>query len=140
MSPEHPAPLELVLEDRDEHLLVELVNSEFIGGEIFAENIVGGVPVLRMYSFSDHHKEYIDEFLNCATKYKDAPCLVVDIRGNSKVIDADTVVLAVGFRSNNKLQENREGKVPELYSVGDCVRLGKITGAIHGGSRVARQI
>ena len=82
LSPEHPAPLELVLEDRDEHLLVELVNSEFIGGEIFAENVVGGVPVLRMYSFSDHHKEYIDEFLKCATKYKDAPCLVVDIRGN----------------------------------------------------------
>jgi len=65
---------------------------------------------------------------------------VVDISGNRKVIDADTVVLAVGFRSNNKLQEKLVGKVPELYSVGDCVRLGKITGAIHGGSRVARQI
>ena len=75
-----------------------------------------------------------------AEEVTDQGVAVVDISGNRKVIDADTVVLAVGFRSNNKLQEKLEGKVPALYSVGDCVRLGKITGAIHGGSRVARQI
>ena len=39
---------------------------------------------------------------------------VVDISGHRKVIDADTVVLAVGFRSNNELKGKLEGKVPEL--------------------------
>lgn len=66
--------------------------------------------------------------------------VAVDVSGNRRVIEADTVALAVGFRSNNELEQKLRGEVPELYTIGDCVRLGKIMGAIHGGSRVARQI
>jgi len=35
---------------------------------------------------------------------------------------ADTVILAVGMKSENKLAQELEGVVPELYAVGDCVR------------------
>ena len=38
--------------------------------------------MVRIGSFSDHHKTYVDQFLDCAGKYKDEPCLIVDIRGN----------------------------------------------------------
>ncbi len=60
--------------------------------------------------------------------------------GNRRVIEADTAILAVGFRSNKELEEKLEGEVPELYTIGDCVKPGKILGAIHGGARVARLI
>jgi len=66
--------------------------------------------------------------------------VTVDINGNKQVIEADTVVLAVGFSSNNELGEKLRGKIPEVYTIGDCMELGKIWGAIHGASRIARQI
>jgi len=75
-----------------------------------------------------------------AEEVTDRGVIAVDMTGNRRVIEADTVVLAVGFRSNNELEQKLKGEVPELYTVGDCARLGKIMGAIHGGSRVARQI
>jgi pyruvate/2-oxoglutarate dehydrogenase complex dihydrolipoamide dehydrogenase (E3) component len=65
---------------------------------------------------------------------------VVDMDGNKKVIEADTVVLAAGFRSNNGQAEELKGAVPELYTIGDCAKLGKIKGAIHSGARVAHRI
>jgi len=66
--------------------------------------------------------------------------VAVDMGGDRRVIEADTVILAVGFRSNSELAERLSGEVPELYTIGDCVKPGKILGAIHGGARVARQI
>jgi hypothetical protein len=33
-------------------------------------------------SFGDHPKEYIDSFLDSASRYRGEPCLIVDIRGN----------------------------------------------------------
>ena len=37
-------------------------------------------------------------------------------------LQVDTVVLAVGMKSENKLAQELEGVVPEFYAVGDCVR------------------
>lgn len=75
-----------------------------------------------------------------AEEITDKGVVAVDMSGNRQVIEADTVALAVGFRSNNDLEEKLKGEVPELYTIGDCVKPGKILGAIHGGARVARQI
>ena len=35
-------------------------------------------------------------------------------------LEADTVVLATGYKSENELVEKLKGVVPEVYSVGDC--------------------
>jgi hypothetical protein len=37
-------------------------------------------------------------------------------------LPADTVILSVGMRSVNKLAQELQGVVPEVYMVGDCVR------------------
>jgi 2,4-dienoyl-CoA reductase (NADPH2) len=37
-------------------------------------------------------------------------------------LPADTVVLAVGMRSENKLAKELEGVVPNVYTLGDCVK------------------
>jgi len=75
-----------------------------------------------------------------AEEITDKGVVVVDMDGNKKVIEADTVVLAAGFKSNNGLAEELKGAVPELYTIGDCAKLGKIKGAIHSGARVAHRI
>lgn len=53
---------------------------------------------------------------------------------------ADTVVLALGMLSDNKLYKELDGKVPELYAVGDMVEPRRILNAIHEGSHIAREI
>ncbi len=41
--------------------------------------------------------------------------------GEKQVVEADTVVVAAGSSPNIELRNSLEGKVPELYFVGDCV-------------------
>lgn len=45
-------------------------------------------------------------------------------------IDCDTVVLALGFRSDNALEKELEGKVPEVVTVGDAVTPRKVLSAV----------
>jgi hypothetical protein len=45
-------------------------------------------------------------------------------------IAAETVVLALGAKSQNSLLQELEGKVPEIYSIGDCVSPRKMIEAI----------
>lgn len=47
--------------------------------------------------------------------------VIAKIDGEDKLIEADTVVIAVGHRSNDKLFKELEGKASEVYSIGDCV-------------------
>ena len=44
----------------------------------------------------------------------------VDDGGNILWLPADTVVLAVGYKSENGLMEKLKGVVSEVYTVGDC--------------------
>ena len=60
--------------------------------------------------------------------------------GGSDFLDGDTAVLAVGFRADKKLAEELRGKVPALYSVGDCVEPRRIKEAIEEGFCVGMEI
>ena len=59
---------------------------------------------------------------------------------SSRFFPADSVVLAVGFRSDNKLLSQLEGKVGELHAIGDCVEPRRIAQAVENGYRVAKDI
>lgn len=61
---------------------VKLSRSQPRYSGIFKEMRIGGVPVVRIRSFGDHPKEYIDRFLDSAGRYRGEPCLIIDIRGN----------------------------------------------------------
>jgi 2,4-dienoyl-CoA reductase (NADPH2) len=60
--------------------------------------------------------------------------------GKKTTIKADTVVAAVPLSPNTALLKSLEGKVPEVYAVGDCKTPLLIVDAIGTGSRVAREI
>ncbi|MGB2856194.1 MAG: FAD-dependent oxidoreductase, partial [Dehalococcoidia bacterium] len=47
--------------------------------------------------------------------------VIVEIDGEDKLIEADTVVIAVGHRSEDGLLEELRAKLPEVYGIGDCM-------------------
>ncbi|TYO97320.1 2,4-dienoyl-CoA reductase (NADPH2) [Desulfallas thermosapovorans DSM 6562] len=59
--------------------------------------------------------------------------VVLDVQGQEKVLEADTVVLAVGSRSLSDLCEKIKEQLPEVYMVGDAVAPRKALDAIYQG-------
>ena len=86
LSHARPDPLVLTVLDGQEQtqIEIELHCSDFayFSNDIFREDMIGGIPVIRIRSFSDHHVEFLDQFLSTAQKYRGEPCLIIDIRGN----------------------------------------------------------
>jgi len=66
--------------------------------------------------------------------------VVSDETGKEEFIRADWVVLALGAKPNGSLAKKLEGKVPELYVIGDSDQPGKIINAAYDGYRVGRLI
>jgi len=60
--------------------------------------------------------------------------------GETKLIEADTIVLAAGARSNMKLYEELKGKALEVHVIGDCVEPRTIQEAIADGFSLALEI
>ena len=66
--------------------------------------------------------------------------VVFSMAGEIYTLPADTVILAVGMRSENKLAQELEGVVAELHAVGDCVRPRDAAEVAYQAARVAAQI
>jgi 2,4-dienoyl-CoA reductase-like NADH-dependent reductase (Old Yellow Enzyme family)/thioredoxin reductase len=58
---------------------------------------------------------------------------VVMVQGGEMRIFADTIVLAVGYHSDNELETQLEGGTREIYPIGDCMRAGNIREATRQG-------
>lgn len=59
--------------------------------------------------------------------------VVVDMAGREELLEADTVVLAVGAGAQNELCEKVKEELPEVYMVGDAVAPRKALDAIYQG-------
>jgi 2,4-dienoyl-CoA reductase (NADPH2) len=66
--------------------------------------------------------------------------VVYEKDGQEHFIKADTIIVAVGYSPNNELQKQVEGKFPEIYFIGDCVKVRTALEAIHEGFQVALKI
>jgi 2,4-dienoyl-CoA reductase (NADPH2) len=67
--------------------------------------------------------------------------LRVKTQGNyTRTIEADTVVTALPLRSNTELIRLFEGRVPEIYVIGDCAAGGLIVDATGQGWKVAKSL
>lgn len=86
LSGSPPEPLVMLLQRDHEQVIIHLHRSDFtyFSEDIFQEDTVGGIPVIRLRSFTDAeaYSEYINQFFEAAHKYKGEPCLIIDIRGN----------------------------------------------------------
>lgn len=79
--------------------------------------------------------------------FENAPLYEVGEKGvnllyNKELIHlaVDTVVLAAGSKSENRLAEQLKGLVPELYTIGDCVEPRDARDAVVEGAEVGRRI
>jgi len=62
------------------------------------------------------------------------------LQGEKVTVAADTIVVAAGAAPDTRLFESLRGRIPELYSVGDCANPGKIWEAIRDGAGVGARI
>ena len=65
---------------------------------------------------------------------------IITKEGNRQTIEADSIVPAIPLAPDTSLLKSFEGKVPEIYAVGDCREPHLIVDAIGDGSRIARAI
>lgn len=67
--------------------------------------------------------------------------LVVENReGKTRLVPADTIVLAAGMKPENGLKAKLSGKVPELFEAGDCIAPRNIIDAISEAARIAHAL
>ena len=64
----------------------------------------------------------------------------VDKDGRSRTLPYDTLIISRERASNNSLFDELQGKVPEIYKLGDCADVKGIKEAIWGANEVARKI
>jgi 2,4-dienoyl-CoA reductase (NADPH2) len=65
---------------------------------------------------------------------------LVSNNGEKKEIEADNVLVTVPFEPDKELFKALEGRVPEIYMIGDCQSPGLIVDAVAEGSRIGRMI
>ncbi|WPC76350.1 NAD(P)/FAD-dependent oxidoreductase [Vibrio porteresiae] len=60
-----------------------------------------------------------------------ADCVIYEQEGMTQELPCDTVIIAAGYRAENGLEDQLEGKVKELAVVGDAVHSRRILDAVH---------
>jgi 2,4-dienoyl-CoA reductase (NADPH2) len=67
--------------------------------------------------------------------------LVVTTReGERKTLEADSIITALPLLPDAALLKGLEGKVPQIFQIGDCREFGLMHGAIADGARIGRLI
>ena len=73
-------------------------------------------------------------------KEKDKVCITYEDDKKDIKIFADTVIIAAGYKSNQDPTKKLNGKIDELYRIGDCVEVRTALEAIHEGFEVGLKI
>ena len=66
--------------------------------------------------------------------------VIVTTEEKKEEIPADSIILAVGYRSDNELYQALEGKIPEVYCIGDAASPQRIREAINDGYRAGLSV
>ncbi len=66
--------------------------------------------------------------------------VVEDKEGQRESLEGDTIVFALGSEPVRELVDSLKDKIKELYTIGDCVRPGRVHNAIQEAAHVAREI
>ncbi|MCJ7670393.1 MAG: FAD-dependent oxidoreductase [Dehalococcoidia bacterium] len=64
---------------------------------------------------------------------REGSVLVTTAEGKKETIPADTVIIAVGYKANDRLYKALEGKVPEIYCIGNSAKPRRIFEAVSEG-------
>ncbi|OAA90828.1 FAD-dependent oxidoreductase [Clostridium coskatii] len=79
-------------------------------------------------------KGHVKMHLNTRAKeVTDEGLLCVDENGNEVLYPADTILVAAGMKPNSRSVEALRYAAPRFFQIGDCVKVGKVLEAVHGG-------
>ena len=65
---------------------------------------------------------------------------IVTKEGEPRLLEADNVICALPFAPNQEMEEGLKGRVPEVYSIGDCDSPAIIPDATAAGWRVGNAL
>jgi 2,4-dienoyl-CoA reductase (NADPH2) len=65
---------------------------------------------------------------------------LITSEGEERTIEADSIIPALHSKPNTEMLKDLEGKVPEVYTVGDCRQAGLIVDAIGSSWDIARRL
>jgi len=86
LSSEQPASIQLTASDENgEHTFeINLQHSDFAyySQQIFSEDVLGGIPVVRIRSFGDSAPNQLNQFAQTGTSCRKEPVVILDLRGN----------------------------------------------------------
>lgn len=106
------------------------------GGRRLAHNMVWGNALDLIKLLDDNHVKILRN--SHVQRITEAGVVMANQPVEEK---ADTIVLAVGMKSNNKISvETLINRIPEVYAIGDCVKPRLVLSAIWEGYRTARLI
>jgi len=111
--------------------IVEILDS--VARDIFAANRMHLLKLL-----TDTNVKILTE--TSIAEIMDDSVVITSKHGNGSKLENDTVVLALGLKSNRGLEETLKDTVPEIRVIGDCVEPRKVINAIWEGFRFARLI
>jgi 2,4-dienoyl-CoA reductase-like NADH-dependent reductase (Old Yellow Enzyme family)/thioredoxin reductase len=98
-------------------------------------------PMMRMELLHLLHEKGVNIVTNTrVSQICDTAIVATDAEGNIKTIEVDSVVIAAGAFSNNKLEESLKGKAKELFVIGDAKKPRRIKEAIYDGFNAALTI
>lgn len=64
----------------------------------------------------------------------------VDKEGKEKMLEADSIIIALGYQTKRDFLDSLRGKVAELYSIRHCEVPGDVMEAVEDGAAVARRL
>ncbi len=103
---------------------------------------VGMIDVLQNHLFMWFKKKGVI-LINGVKEYieiNDQGLTFIDKDGNHQTLAADSIIPAVPMKPNLEMLKSLEGKVPEIFAVGDCQEPLLIVDAVGTGSKVARTL
>jgi 2-enoate reductase len=70
------------------------------------------------------------------TEVTDEGAVLTNTHFSRQAVTADTVVISVGFKPDQKLYHELNGKVPDLYLIGDAYQAANIMNAVWSGNEI----
>jgi pyruvate/2-oxoglutarate dehydrogenase complex dihydrolipoamide dehydrogenase (E3) component len=117
-----------------------------MGKEVTVVEMLGEIAsdfVIHLKHYLSHRLAEKGVTVLTSTKVKELGkgyALVEDASGTRKIGGFDTIVLAVGSKPDDRIAKELEGKVPELYVIGDASKPGEILQAVYGAEEAAIKI
>jgi 2,4-dienoyl-CoA reductase-like NADH-dependent reductase (Old Yellow Enzyme family)/thioredoxin reductase len=119
-------------------LATDGVDVSLIDGLDFEKEIVGTYPRGLALKLIEYGVPVFDKTM--LEEVEEGGAWVRAAGGEREFMEADTILLSFGFRPRSAESHLYDGIAPEIYYAGDCVKVGDIFTAVHGGFDTAVEI